>query len=119
MFVIKNKKIFFSLSALLVGLSIFSIAYFGLNFGIDFKGGAITEIAYTQDEINLELQIPTVENLKLELEKMGLGSFTIQETSSNSDTELGGVILITRDLTEPERQSVFSILNQDGTLQII
>ena len=102
-----------------MGLSIFSIAYFGLNFGIDFKGGAITEIAYTQDEINLELQIPTVENLKLELEKMGLGSFTIQETSSNSDTELGGVILRTRDLTEPERQSVFSILNQDGTLQII
>lgn len=117
MFVIKNKKIFFSLSAILVGLSIFSIAYFGLNFGIDFKGGAITEIAYLKSETNLE--VPAIETLKLELEKIELGSLVIQETSTTAENEVGGIILRTRDLTEPERQLVFSILNQNGDYQII
>ncbi len=116
MFIIKHKKIFFSLSAILVGLSIFSIAYFGLNFGIDFKGGAITEIAYLENETIHE--IPTLENLKLELDKLELGNFTIQETFSQTENELGGIILRTRDLTELERKTVFSILNQNDTYQI-
>ena len=116
MFVIKYKKIFFSLSAILVALSVFSIAYFGLNFGIDFKGGAITEIAYLENETTSE--IPSIKDLKSELEKLELGNFVIQETSSLDENELGGVILRTRDLTESERQSVFAILNQDGKYQV-
>ncbi|MCK5286112.1 MAG: protein translocase subunit SecF [Candidatus Pacebacteria bacterium] len=116
MFIIKNKKFFFALSAILVALSIFSITYFGLNFGIDFKGGAITEIAYLQNENSSEPQVPVISELKIELEKLELGSFTIQETSGDlSNEELGGVILRTRDLTEPERQAVFSVLSQEGT----
>ena len=116
MFAIKNKKIFLSISTILVGLSIFSIAYFGLNFGIDFKGGAITEIAYLENETVHE--IPSLENLKLELGELGLGNFTIQETFNQTENELGGIILRTRDLTEPERKAVFSILNQKETYQI-
>ncbi|MBU1046868.1 protein translocase subunit SecF [Patescibacteria group bacterium] len=118
MFIIKNKKIFFSISAILVALSIFSIGYFGLNFGIDFKGGAITEIAYLENAEQPELQIPTIEELKTELGTLELGAFTIQETSSGTATELGGIILRTRDLTEPERQAVFSVLDQGGEYQI-
>ncbi len=116
MAIIKHKKIFFTLSAILVGLSIFSITYFGLNFGIDFKGGAITEIAYLENETIHE--IPNLENLKSEITKLELGNFTIQETSSQIENELGGIILRTRDLTEPERKAVFLVLNQNETYQI-
>ncbi|MBU4536682.1 protein translocase subunit SecF [Patescibacteria group bacterium] len=118
MFIIKNKKIFFSLSAILVALSIFSITYFGLNFGIDFKGGAITEIAYLENTENPEYQLPTIEELKTELGTLELGAFTVQETSTNTATELGGIILRTKDLTEMERQAVFSVLNKGGEYKI-
>src|SRR3989344_2970595 len=47
MFIIKYKKIFISISLGLVVLSLISIFSFGLNAGIDFKGGAITEVVYT------------------------------------------------------------------------
>lgn len=46
MFVVKYRKIFYTLSILLVLFSIFSISKFGLNYGIDFKGGSIIEVEY-------------------------------------------------------------------------
>ena len=46
MFIIEHKKIFLILSAVLVTLSIFSIFIFGIKVGIDFKGGALTEVAF-------------------------------------------------------------------------
>ena len=46
MFIIKNKKIFISISIVLVLLSIVSLFVFGLRIGIDFKGGALVEVVY-------------------------------------------------------------------------
>lgn len=46
MFIVKHRKIFYSISAILIAFSIFSIMHWGLNFGIDFKGGSIIEIDY-------------------------------------------------------------------------
>ena len=46
MFIIKNKRIFISISIVLVLLSIVSLFVFGLRIGIDFKGGALTEVVY-------------------------------------------------------------------------
>ncbi len=46
MFIIKHKKIFIGISVGLVILSIISLFVFGLHVGIDFKGGALTEVEY-------------------------------------------------------------------------
>src|SRR3990167_752825 len=46
MFVVNNRKIFYLISAVLVGASIVALAIWGLNLSIDFKGGAIAEISY-------------------------------------------------------------------------
>jgi len=46
MFVVKYRRIFYTLSTLLVLFSIFSITKYGLNYGIDFKGGSIIEVEY-------------------------------------------------------------------------
>lgn len=116
MFVINHKKIFFSVSVILVTLSVFSVCFFGFNFGIDFKGGAILEIAYPAN--NSEALPPKVENLKLALQKLELGSFIIQEISAIKSGQSGGIILRTKDLTEKERQSVISVLSQKGEYQI-
>lgn len=119
MFIIKYKKFFLSLSALFVGLSLFSIFYFGLNLGIDFKGGALTEITYLKNSENSEeLSFPEISKVKQNLEDLNLGPFVIQKTNSQNEEELGGVILRTRDLSEQERQAVFSVLSQNDNYEI-
>ena len=45
--IIKTRKIWFVLSAGLVGGSILSLLFWGLNFGIDFTGGSLTDITIT------------------------------------------------------------------------
>jgi preprotein translocase subunit SecF len=42
--IIKHRKIYFTVSALLVAASVIVIFAFGFNLGIDFTGGALMEI---------------------------------------------------------------------------
>lgn len=44
MFIVKNRIIFYILSAVLIVASIFAVVKWGLNFGIDFKGGSSIEL---------------------------------------------------------------------------
>lgn len=46
MWIIKNRKIFYIVSILLVGASVASFIVFGLKPGIDFTGGTLIEIEY-------------------------------------------------------------------------
>lgn len=46
MWIITHRKIFFSISGLLVAASIVAIAVFGLRLGIDFTGGSLLEVQY-------------------------------------------------------------------------
>lgn len=47
--IIEKSKIWFAISGIIIILGIFSIATKGLDFGIDFKGGTITQIALKQN----------------------------------------------------------------------
>lgn len=105
MFVIKNRKIFYTISTILVALSIFAIAFYGINFSIDFTGGAITEIEYIEEKIELDV-------IKENLDKLELGNYTVQQSGDN------GIILRTKDLTEEERLSIVSVLSNEGTIQL-
>jgi len=113
MFVINHKKIFFIFSSLLVVSSIFIISIFGLNFGIDFKGGSILEVAYLNEE-HL-----AIEDLKIDLQKLELGNLTVQETTFNDPQgDVNGIILRTKNLTELERESIISVVSQNNQYQI-
>ncbi|MBX4195951.1 protein translocase subunit SecF [Candidatus Parcubacteria bacterium] len=46
MFVVKYRKIWFALSAILLAFSLFSMVRYGFNTSIDFTGGTLTEISY-------------------------------------------------------------------------
>ena len=54
MFIIKYRKIFFTLSVFMIIGSIVAMAVFGFNFGVDFKGGSVLEVSYEESRPSLE-----------------------------------------------------------------
>ena len=102
MFVIKNKKIFVIISAVLVFLSLSAIGYWGLKLGIDFKGGSLTEVEYKTarpEQIIVEGQVKT----------LSLGEVIIQPIGTV------GYSIKTKALNETERASVMTALGADAT----
>lgn len=103
MFIIKNKKIFIGISLALVILSIISVSVFGLNIGIDFKGGALTEVSYQADR-------PSQEELAPLLEALDFGSIILQPTGEKD------YIVKSRDLNEAEHAQLLATLSGEGKL---
>jgi preprotein translocase subunit SecF len=106
MLIIKYRKIFFILTAVIVVTAIFSISFFGLNFGIDFTGGAIIEVRYTNER-------PAKEVLEERLQGLSIGGFSVRPIGDDA------YILRTRDLTEEERVNVLRVLSLDDEKEII
>ena len=108
MFIVKHRKIFYALSVLLIGFSFFSIFKWGLNFGIDFKGGTIVEVQYTNAVVNASSTTPvasmTTDDVKAKLGTLGLGDFTVQQTGQN------GFIIRTKALEDSMRKQVTATL---------
>ena len=101
MFIIKHKKIFISISIVLVILSIVTLSVFGLKVGIDFKGGALSEVAYKDAR-------PVQEDLNPALEALNFGSILLQPTGDL------GYIIKSRDLSEAEHTLLLKTLSKDG-----
>jgi preprotein translocase subunit SecF len=97
MFIIKHRKIFVGISILFVALSIFSMSYFGLNFGIDFKGGSLLEIEYVGERPSPLV----VENV---IKSVGIGSSLIQPVGES------GYSIKARDITDAEKNSLLQAL---------
>ncbi len=102
MHIIKHKKIFVTISAILVAISIASISYFGLNLGIDFKGGSLLEVEYVNAR-------PEQTSIDEKLSALSLGGVLIQPIG---DT---GYSIKTRAITEEERIFVMNTLGADAT----
>ncbi len=101
MFVIKYKKIFISISIGLVVLSILALSIFGLKVGIDFKGGALTEVSY-KDARPIQLDLNT------SLQALNLGSILLQPAGDKD------YIVKSRDLSEAEHTLLLKTLSSDG-----
>ena len=71
MLIITYRKVFFTLTAILVAASIASLAVFGLNIGTDFTGGALVEVAYPEE-------MPTSDALRASLEGAGLEDVSVR-----------------------------------------
>ena len=100
MFIIKYKKIFIGISIVLVALSVLSLFIFGLNIGIDFKGGALTEVVYKTER-------PAQDVLDKSLASLNFGSILLQPTGDL------GYIVKTRDLNDTEHALLLKTLSQD------
>lgn len=93
MFAITYRKLFLTIAAVIVGGSIALIATLGLNFGIDFTGGSLTEAAYDTAPAQSEVEA-TVATLEL-------GGTSVR--GSTDEAGRSAYIVRTRDLSEAER----------------
>jgi preprotein translocase subunit SecF len=96
--VLKYKKIFFSLSGVLIIFSIFSIFNFGLNLGIDFTGGSVLEFKNETAELTNEI-------IDKNLAPLELGNYSLRQSD---DT----FILRTKEVTEDEKNTIVESLGE-------
>jgi preprotein translocase subunit SecF len=66
MFIVRNRKVFYAIAILLAVVSIGAVSIWGLNLGIDFKGGSLLEISYATNKPDIETVKSTVTPLNLE-----------------------------------------------------
>ena len=102
MFVVKYRKFFYAIALILVGVSIFSIVKWGLNPGIDFKGGSIIEIEYASS--TKPSQATLVESIA-----------PLNFNASVRATGDAGYIIRMRDISQEEKVKLVNILGTFGT----
>ena len=104
MFVTKYTKQFLIATVAIFAISIGLVVSLGLPLGIDFTGGALTEVSY-------DVQ-PEKSTVDASLRELSLGGYSLR--ASVDETGKDGFILRSRDLSEPERLTVENTLVNAG-----
>ena len=96
-----KRKIAALFSGLLIIASIASLAMQGLNFGIDFTGGTMIELAY-EEEVNLE-------NIRDILQQSGYGDALVQNFGSIHEVLIRLPIIESQNMAELSNQVVATL----------
>jgi preprotein translocase subunit SecF len=95
---IKNRKIAFTISAVLILIGLISIIFQGFNFGIDFSGGTLLQLKFDKS-------VSTAEVRKA-LGEFNLSQSTIQSLSENE------FIIRTENIDAERRKEILSVLKE-------
>lgn len=105
MFIVNNRKIFYSISVLLVLASIAALSVWGLSYGIDFKGGSSVEILYSTERPSVEVVKAQIDSLTFE--PTIKGAYTVVPAGDK------GYVLNLRTVTEQERTSLIAAISSN------
>lgn len=109
MFIIKYRKIFYIFSAVLLLISVASLSVWGLELGIDFKGGSAIEISYT----DTRPESSVIESNVLELAKnISLGAYVLQSVGETNYS------IKSRLVSDKERQMIQDAFSDNGVYKI-
>lgn len=97
--IIKHRKIYFSISSILVIVSIISLILWQFKLNIDFTGGALMEIEFKDSR-------PTIEQIKEKINSLNFGESSVQFTDAK------GVIIKTKDIDEETHQKIITALQE-------
>ena len=100
MFIVNHRKIFYSLSSVLIVVSILAILFWGLKPSIDFTGGSLLDISFTGSK-------PTAD------EVTGvLNNLNFKDASVRSSGE--GFIIRTKEISQDQKDSIVQGLSLSG-----
>lgn len=94
--IITHRKLFLGIAALIVGGSVAILAALGLNLGIDFTGGSLTEVAYEN--------APAQTDVEAAIQPIALGDSSVRASVDEGGRD--AYIIRTRDLSEDERVAI-------------
>ena len=98
--IIGYRKIYYTVSGILVLISWVFLIVWGLKLGIEFTGGSLIEVGYKDAR-------PAIEEIKQKLEPLNLGSVNVTPTDQNA------VMLRLKDVDESTHQQILGAL-KDG-----
>lgn len=98
--IIKNRKIYFIISGVLVGLSVLALIFFGLKPSIDFTGGTLMEVEFQKEKLDINL-------VREKMNGLDLGVASVQPSGDQA------VIIKAKDLTNEQRNKVLKNLKKD------
>jgi len=104
--------IMFGVSVILVLSSIALLFMYGLNLGVDFRGGSVLEIGFSGDSSRGTRAEPglgrsSLENIKEVLADVGLAEAAVNYTGDD------GVLIRTKELSEDEHQNILAVLQNN------
>ncbi|MFA6027610.1 MAG: protein translocase subunit SecF [Patescibacteria group bacterium] len=102
--IIQTRNYWYALSAILFAVSIFFIAYWGIKPGIEFTGGSLLELQYTENR-------PNETDVKAKLADLNLGDIQVQNSGDK------GVILKMKVITNDERVNIVNKLKELGAAE--
>jgi preprotein translocase subunit SecF len=109
MFIIKNRKIFYIFSAILILVSILSLSIWHLEVGIDFKGGSVIQIGYVDSKPETAIIQKNISELA---QTISLGSYVLQAVG---DTDYS---IKSRLVSDKERQQIENAFSNNGANKI-
>lgn len=101
MFIIKNKNIFFAITGAIVLASLASLFIFKLHLSIDFTGGTLVQVTYTEER-------PAPEVLSDALNTAEFHGYSLREAGESD------YILRAGNLTTEQRNTLSQVLSIDG-----
>ena len=108
MWIIKNRIIFYVISVILLVGSLGAVATWGLELGIDFKGGSLLEVTYPSgrpDIATVEARLAAAEG------ELKLGAYVMRPIGTND------ISIKSRLLSETDRATLSAVLSDNGALQ--
>jgi len=101
MWIVKHRKVFYTLSIIITIVSIAALLVWGLKFGIDFKGGSLLEVEYANGA-------PAQADVIEVLEEAGIEGVSVRPTGES------GYIIRTPFLSQDEYDQVKVVLAHGG-----
>jgi len=95
---IKNRKIAYTISAVIILIGLISIIFQGFNFGIDFSGGTLLQLRFDKSVSAAEI--------RKVLGELNLSQSTIQNLSENE------FIIRTENIDTERRKEILSVLKE-------
>ena len=90
----------FWFSIMLVAISVVLLTLYGLNLGVDFRGGSVLEFSFSGDK-------PLLEDVRNKLAESGFPEITVNYLGDDS------IVLRTGELSEDRHQDILSALKSD------
>lgn len=103
MFIIAHRNFFFWLTGLILAGAIGAIVVYGLPLGIDFTGGSLMQVSYTNER-------PAVSVIQEQVDAVSIGSASVR---AKGDSE---VSIRTRSLTPAEHEDMLAALSQNADI---